>query len=258
MGEHNELEVQNSTVNSFDAGGVYRKLVMRDGKIVGAIAVGEWENLDRVREAIDQPRLVSFRFWDMRRFRSTGNLWLRSESAPIAEWPEDALVCGCLRVNRGTLSQAQLDGCSTVEMLCARTGAGTMCGSCKPLLAELLGGSRDSVPPSMRGDAVSSSMRGAPLSVRSSPASRRYSQPPSSSGVASGRLSSRDGGALGRYRTIPPPSNEPIALVRSTPTPIAPAMAATLDDEEPESSDPSLDTGPVSLRRPGARSTPPP
>jgi nitrite reductase (NADH) large subunit len=94
MGAHSEMDARSTTVNSFDTGGVYRKLVMRDGKIVGAIAVGEWDNLDRVREAIDQPHLVSFRFWDMRRFRSTGNLWLRSESPPIAEWPEDALVCG--------------------------------------------------------------------------------------------------------------------------------------------------------------------
>jgi hypothetical protein len=149
---------------------------------------------------------------------------------------------------RRTLSQAQLDGCSTVEMLCARTSAGTMCGSCKPLLAELLGGSRDSVPPSMRGDAVTSSMRGAPRSVRSSPASRRYSQPASSGRAASGPPPSRDGGALGRYRTIPPPSNDPIALVRHTPTPVVPVMAAALDEEAPDSSAPSSDTGPVSLR----------
>jgi NADPH-dependent 2,4-dienoyl-CoA reductase/sulfur reductase-like enzyme/bacterioferritin-associated ferredoxin len=246
MGEHNEKDVPNSTVHSFCANGDYRKLVMRDGKIVGAISVGEWDNLDRVREAIEQPRLVSF--WDMRRFRSTGNLWLKSESPPIGEWPEDALVCGCLRVNRGTLSQAQLDGCFTVEELCSRTGAGTMCGSCKPLIAELLGGSRDSVPPSMRGDAVPSSMRMPPASVRGAPISRRYSQPPSSGGTASGPPSVRASGALGRYRSVVPSSNAPIALVRRTPTPVAPVPAAELEAAEPESSDPSSDTGPVSVR----------
>lgn len=146
LGQHDDRELTNTTVNSFLAHGMYRKVVMRDGRIIGAVAVGEWENLDRVREAIDQPRVVSF--WDMRRFRSTGNLWLKSESPPVAEWAADALVCGCMRVNRGTLTLAQLDGCGTVEDLCARTSAGTMCGSCKPLLAELLHGNRDSTPPS--------------------------------------------------------------------------------------------------------------
>lgn len=167
LGQHNETVVPNATVNSFLAHGVYRKVVMLDGHIVGAVTVGDWENLERVREVIEQPRLVSF--WDMRRFRSTGNLWLKSESPPVTDWPPDALVCGCLRVNRGTLTMAHMDGCSTVDELCARTGAGTMCGSCKPLLAELLG-SRDSAPSSRHDSEISSSLRGrdsAPPSVLS-------------------------------------------------------------------------------------------
>jgi bacterioferritin-associated ferredoxin len=49
------------------------------------------------------------------------------------------MVCGCLAVNRGTLTQAQLKGCTTVSDLTRQTGAGSMCGSCKPLLADLLG-----------------------------------------------------------------------------------------------------------------------
>ena len=160
LGRHDEAVVPSATVNSFLAHGVYRKVVMLDGHIVGAVTVGEWDNLERVREVIEQTRLVSF--WDMRRFRSTGNLWLKSESPPVTDWPPDALVCGCLRVNRGTLTMAHLDGCVTVDELCARTGAGTMCGSCKPLLAELLG-SRDSSPPSRRDSEILYSLRGRDL-----------------------------------------------------------------------------------------------
>src|SRR5512132_939255 len=279
LGEHDEKELPNTTVNSFLAHGTYRKVVMRDGRIVGAITVGDWENLDRVRDAIEQPRVVSF--WDMRRFRSTGNLWLKSESPPIAEWPADALVCGCLRVNRGTLSLAQMDGCATVDELCARTGAGTMCGSCKPLLAELLGSSRDSVPPptrdrdsappsTLRRDLAPVSMRGRDLPPMSSrgrdlpPMSSRGRDLPPMSSRGRDRLpvavrSPELGPASVRSqrRSIAPPRDVSV-FDRFTPTPAAalfqssaaPAkaspslapLAADPDDDEAE------DSGPLSRR----------
>ena len=90
---------------------------------MGALAVGEWADLDRVRDAIDEPKGPSF--WDLRRFRSTGSLWETSESPPVYEWPADALVCGCLGVRRGALRDAEAEGCDSVAALSARTGAGT-------------------------------------------------------------------------------------------------------------------------------------
>lgn len=135
-----------SRVHVYQGNGVYRKLVVQDDRVVGAIAVGGWEDLDRVRDAIAEPRRISF--WDMRRFRSTGSLGLKSESALVHEWPAEALVCGCRAVRRGVLSDAETAGATTVEELSNRTGAGTMCGSCKPLLAEFLTRRRlDSVAP---------------------------------------------------------------------------------------------------------------
>jgi nitrite reductase (NADH) large subunit len=156
LGAYDETDVPKSTVYRFGSESAYRKLVVREGmgRIAGAMAVGEWKNLDRVRDMIEQCRPVSF--WDIRRFRSTGNLWLKSKVAPIAEWPAEALVCSCMRVDRGTLTQALVDGCTSVEQLSARTGAGSMCGSCKPLLAELLGndGASDSAPGGEEADAI--------------------------------------------------------------------------------------------------------
>jgi nitrite reductase (NADH) large subunit len=139
LGAYDETDVPKGTVHTFGSASAYRKLVMHEGKsrIAGAMAVGEWKNLDRVRDTIEQCRPVSF--WDIRRFRSTGNLWLKSKMPPVAEWPAQTLVCSCMRVDRGTLTKAIVDGCASVEQLSARTGAGSMCGSCRPLLGELLG-----------------------------------------------------------------------------------------------------------------------
>jgi nitrite reductase (NADH) large subunit len=137
LGAHDETALPDGNALVFNGGGVYRKLVVQNGRLIGAVTVGDWENLDRIRELLKAPLPLSF--WDMRRFRGTGNLWPKSESAPVAEWPEEAIVCGCHEVRRGTLTMAIDAGCCTVEELGARTGAGTLCGSCKPLLSELLG-----------------------------------------------------------------------------------------------------------------------
>jgi nitrite reductase (NADH) large subunit len=170
-------EAADTQVHAHFAGGVYRKLVLRDGRIVGALAVGEWLDLDRVRDALENPR--RFSFWDLRRFRSTGSLWLKSESSPVYEWPADALVCGCLGVRRGALTEAELAGCTTAEELSASTGAGSVCGSCRPLLVELVRREHvDSMPPSRLGPL--SSRRGrtsAPPSADEAPTSGRVSQP---------------------------------------------------------------------------------
>ena len=44
-------------------------------------------------------------------------------------------VCLCRAVTDRTLSRAVADGARTVEELAARTGAGTSCGACRPMLA---------------------------------------------------------------------------------------------------------------------------
>ena len=57
----------------------------------------------------------------------------------IAAMPPDTTVCTCLNVTRGTISDAICAGkLSTVPAIKSCTGAGSGCGSCTPLLGELL------------------------------------------------------------------------------------------------------------------------
>jgi NADPH-dependent 2,4-dienoyl-CoA reductase/sulfur reductase-like enzyme/bacterioferritin-associated ferredoxin len=180
-------EAEGTQAHTYLAGGVYRKLLVRDDRIVGALAVGEWSDLDRVREALAEPGVTSgappssarsFSFWDLRRFRSTGTLWLRSESPPVHAWPADALVCGCLGVRRGALAEAEAEGCSTAGELSSRTGAGTMCGSCRPLLEDLARHARlDSLPPSGLERALDHEPGDTPPTLRCSPASPGHAAP---------------------------------------------------------------------------------
>ena len=137
LGDYDADKHTGTNAHVFNGGGLYRKLVVRNGRLIGAVTIGDWDNLERIRELLKSSLPLSF--WDMRRFRGTGDLWAKSESPPVAEWAPDAVVCGCLRVTRGAIGQAITEGCVSVDEVCARTKAGTLCGSCKPLVAELLG-----------------------------------------------------------------------------------------------------------------------
>jgi nitrite reductase (NADH) large subunit len=55
-------------------------------------------------------------------------------------------VCNCTGVTRGALGALIAEGVSTVDALAARTGASSVCGSCRPLLAELVGGAGKTEP----------------------------------------------------------------------------------------------------------------
>lgn len=122
----------------------YRKLVLRHHRLVGVIAIGEWPALNRVREAVMRQRILWP--WENTRFLKTGEIWPDSESRSVKQWPASNLICHCRQVTRGKCSEAIAAGCYTVTELSQHTGAGTVCGGCRPLLQQLLGSTPDVEP----------------------------------------------------------------------------------------------------------------
>ena len=119
--------------------GVYRKIVTWRGRLVGALALGPCRELGRLQEAVIRNRHLWP--WQILRFTRTGFPWVEAEQDNVCTWPAAAAVCNCTGVTRGQLGAAFAAGCITVESLAARTGASTVCGTCRPLLAQLIGGS---------------------------------------------------------------------------------------------------------------------
>ena len=101
------------------------------------IAYGDWEESNRVQELVQRTRYVWP--WQRRRFINDGLLWPEQTAASVNDWPAGALVCQCMNVSRGRLTKAVAAGHCSVEALCKQTGASSVCGSCKPLLADLVG-----------------------------------------------------------------------------------------------------------------------
>jgi len=115
----------------------YRRVILREGRIVGAIAVGPDPEFARLQEAVARGSRVRPR--QQRRFDRTGRLWAEGAQKPMSAWADAAVVCTCTGVTCGTLRAARAAGAVSSIALGERTGAGRVCGSCEPLLAELAG-----------------------------------------------------------------------------------------------------------------------
>lgn len=124
--------------------GIYRKIRVFGNRIIGAMAVGEWHECALINEAIQEKRNIWL--WHLARFKSTGNVWGSADEVDVSSWPASATVCNCMGVTRGRLSNVVNNGCDNVACLTKMTRAGSVCGSCKPLLAELIGEQGDVEP----------------------------------------------------------------------------------------------------------------
>jgi nitrite reductase (NADH) large subunit len=126
--------------------GLYRKIRVSRDRLIGAISIGDWHESALLQDAIRQERRVWL--WHIARFKTQGNIWSEDGELDVADWPASAVVCNCADVTRGRLSQVLASGCTSINCLAEQTRAGTICGSCKPLLAELTGDSTERQPAS--------------------------------------------------------------------------------------------------------------
>jgi nitrite reductase (NADH) large subunit len=127
---------QPGRIVTWSADGQYRRLVLDGDRLIGASAFGEWPEVRRMQDAVGRHRRLWG--WQVARFRREGRIW-KTGASPVSAWPDAATVCNCMNLSAGTLRQALASGCRTVKALAATTGASTICGSCRPLLAELAG-----------------------------------------------------------------------------------------------------------------------
>ncbi len=115
-------------------GGTYSKLVLSDDAktLLGGILVGDASSYGVLRPLVgsslpgDPVSLIAPK-------GSAGGA-----SIGVGALPGEAQICSCNDVSKATLCAAIADGSCTVAELKGCTGAGTSCGSCVPLLSQLL------------------------------------------------------------------------------------------------------------------------
>jgi len=123
---------------------VYRKIIVINGRIRGAVGIGEWPGVNRFQEAVEHKRRIWP--WQINRFINEGLLWNDVASESVIDWPASAIVCNCTGVTRGQLDSAMKRGSTSAEQLALETGASSVCGSCKDLLCDFVGGNATPEP----------------------------------------------------------------------------------------------------------------
>jgi ferredoxin-NADP reductase/CRP-like cAMP-binding protein len=111
-----------------------RELTLSDGRITAIVCHGYWPDLGRAcAMALDGTRIDE---WREVLFRDAGRLEL---TEPVADNDPNALLCNCMRVARGRVREVIGGGSTDVEAVSAATGAGTVCGICRPKISAMLG-----------------------------------------------------------------------------------------------------------------------
>ena len=113
--------------------GVYKTVVIRDGKLVGATLVGDVSKVSFLTQAFDSglplpEERVSLMF----------DLGTPDAAVGVAELSDDAQVCNCNGVSKGALVACVRAGTTSVGGVMAKTKAGKGCGACKELVGQVV------------------------------------------------------------------------------------------------------------------------
>ncbi|MGI9100174.1 MAG: nitrite reductase large subunit NirB [Solirubrobacteraceae bacterium] len=111
------------------ATGVYRKLTVRDGRVVGTVLLGDTRGAESLVAAVRAGDLVD----------NPLQALADASLAGPADLPDTAQICDCNGVCKGALVEAVTEGgCATPREVMAVTRAGTGCGSCRPAVVEIV------------------------------------------------------------------------------------------------------------------------
>ncbi|WP_026416558.1 FAD-dependent oxidoreductase [Actinomadura oligospora] len=130
MGEthHGDDDPDVEVVRFTDAGrGTYKKVTIRDDRVVGAILLGETGTAGTLTTLFDRAAPLPS---DRLGLLFSGLASVAEAGSPV-RMPDAATVCQCNNVSKGRICASWQDGARTVEEVVARTRASTGCGGCR-------------------------------------------------------------------------------------------------------------------------------
>jgi len=122
-----------------DVDGVYKKIVLRDGKLIGAVLFGDASDGARLFSVMKSGESVEGREKELLLGASAAGGKAAPPGERLKAMPDDEIVCGCNGVSKGAITAAIAEnGCASVADVKACTKASGSCGGCKPLVQELV------------------------------------------------------------------------------------------------------------------------
>ena len=113
--------------------GIYKKLIVRDGRLVGAILMGEISKAAFLMQAFDRDSKLP-----EERLSLLFDLGAPPQKVTLDEMPAETQVCNCNGVTKGGIGACVSGGNRTATAVMKATRAGMGCGSCKSLVSELV------------------------------------------------------------------------------------------------------------------------
>jgi nitrite reductase (NADH) large subunit len=119
--------------------GVYKRVILKDDRVIGTVLYGEvadgawFSDLKKKRTDISQMRDTLIFGQAYQGGPSLG------PTAAVAALPDDAEICGCNGVCKGTITHAIVSkGLKSIDDVRAHTKASASCGSCSGLVEQLM------------------------------------------------------------------------------------------------------------------------
>jgi nitrite reductase (NADH) large subunit len=113
--------------------GTYKKLVIRKGRLVGAIMLGDLSKVAYLTQAFHKNTPLP-----EERLSLLFDVGAPAKGVTFDEMPDDAQVCNCNGVSKSAIGGCIAAGACTEKAVMTQTRAGMGCGSCKKLVRELV------------------------------------------------------------------------------------------------------------------------
>jgi nitrite reductase (NADH) large subunit len=113
--------------------GTYKKLIVRDGRLVGSILMGDISKAAYLMQAFDRDSPLP-----EERLSLLFDLGTPSAKITLDEMPADAQVCNCNGVTKSAIGACVAAGKRSTKAVMDSTRAGMGCGSCKSMVKEVV------------------------------------------------------------------------------------------------------------------------
>jgi nitrite reductase (NADH) large subunit len=113
--------------------GTYKKLIVRDGRLVGGILMGDISKAAYLMQAFDRDSPLPDE-----RLSLLFDLGTPPQKVTLDEMPADAQICNCNGVTKGAIGACVAAGKRTPKAVMGATRAGMGCGSCKGLVNDVV------------------------------------------------------------------------------------------------------------------------
>ncbi|MGZ0041973.1 nitrite reductase large subunit NirB [Paenibacillus ottowii] len=120
-----------------DIGGVYKKIVIKQERLIGAVLFGDTSDGAKLFSLIKSGESVVGREKELLLGFSPDQSE-DSGAMTLEQMPEDEIVCGCNGVSKRDIREAIAAGCGSLGEIKSCTKASASCGGCKPVVEGIL------------------------------------------------------------------------------------------------------------------------